>query len=128
MKIISFDVEEWFHLLNKKHLNDQGLWHQYPSRIENQIDKILYLLNNYQIKATFFCLGWVAKKYPELIKKIHNCGHQIGSHSYAHQLISYQTKTEFLEDLKKSIYCLEEIIGEKVICFRAPGFSINKLN
>ena len=84
------------------------------------------LRNN--LNATFFVVGWIAEKYPEIIKKIDDLGFEIGSHTHMHQLL-YEKSPEFVEeDLKKSISTLENIIGKKIKCFRAPGFSITEKN
>ena len=76
--------------------------------------------------ATFFILGWVAEKHPDIVKRIHENGYEIGSHSYMHQLVYSQTRDEFKEDLKRSIQLLEDVSGDKVRYFRAPGFSITE--
>jgi polysaccharide deacetylase family protein (PEP-CTERM system associated) len=94
--------------------------------LESEIPRILEALDNRNIKSTFFCLGCVAQKHPAIIKQIHNAGHQIASHGFAHELITFQTQAEFAKDLKKSVDCIEQIIGEKINCYRAPGFSVNK--
>ncbi len=127
MKIISFDVEEWFHILNKNGMSSKTLMDKYPSRLENEIPKVLDVLEKHAIKCTFFCVGIVAKKYPGIIKRMHNAGHQIGSHSFYHELVSCQTQSEFSYDLKLSIDCLEQITGDKIHCYRAPGFSVSTL-
>jgi polysaccharide deacetylase family protein (PEP-CTERM system associated) len=128
MRVLTFDIEDWFHLLDNNSTKGPEEWSKYPSRVEGSTEKILDLLAEKQIKATFFCLGWIAIKYPGLIRKIHSAGHEIGSHSHMHQLVYEQTKKEFKEDLDQSIQTLEDIIGEKVSCFRAPGFSIKEEN
>ena len=92
------------------------------------MDKIFSLLHNKNQNATFFCLGWVAKKFPHIIKKINSMGYEIGTHSNMHQLAYKQSKDEFATDLKKSIDLLENIIGKKIKIYRAPGFSIKKQN
>jgi polysaccharide deacetylase family protein (PEP-CTERM system associated) len=92
------------------------------------VDKILAFLDESDNAATFFILGWVAEKYPDIVKQIHDNGYEIGSHSYMHQLVYSQSPGEFKEDLRRSIQLLEDITGEKVRYFRAPGFSITKEN
>lgn len=124
MKLLSFDIEDWFHLLDLPEVKDFNTWDKFPTRIEPNLIKILDLLKTYEFDATFFCVGWIAERYPELIRLIHDAGYEIASHTYAHQLIYQQTQSEFEYDLKKSIDVLETITGEKVRGFRAPGFSI----
>lgn len=128
MKILTFDIEDWFHILDNDETATQDKWEKFPSRIEKNIDFILSELDQTDQKASFFCLGWVAEKYPEIIKKISSEGHHIATHSYSHQLAYNQTKEEFAEDLRKSIVILEDIIGTKIDTYRAPGFSITNKN
>jgi polysaccharide deacetylase family protein (PEP-CTERM system associated) len=92
------------------------------------VDKILDFLDGSNQSATFFILGWVAEKYPDIVKKIHQNGYELGSHSYMHQLVYSQSRDEFKTDLTKSIELLQDITGEKVRYFRAPGFSITEKN
>ena len=128
MNILTFDIEDWFHILDHDVTRTANEWKKYPTRIDQNSGKILELLNSKNIKATFFCLGWIAEKYPHIIKRIHDSGHEIGTHSYSHELIYTQTKKEFEADLSKSIKCLEDITGNKVIYYRAPGFSLTRDN
>ena len=79
MHILSFDIEEWFHLLDHPEINDPELWGKLPSRIEANLERILGIVSDANNKATFFCLGWVAEKYPHLIKKIAAHDYEIGS-------------------------------------------------
>jgi polysaccharide deacetylase family protein (PEP-CTERM system associated) len=128
MRILAFDIEEWFHLLDNKSTQTSREWIKYEDRIHANVDKILSFLEGSQNSATFFILGWVAEKYPEIVKKIHNNGYEIGSHSYMHQLVYSQSPSEFRDDLSRSIKLLEDVTGDKVKYFRAPGFSIKKDN
>ncbi|MDG3581305.1 polysaccharide deacetylase family protein [Galbibacter pacificus] len=128
MNILTFDIEEWFHILDNKSTKTEVDWGQYESRIHKNMDRIFKILEDNDVDATFFCLGWVAKKYPEVIKKIDELGYEIGTHSNLHQLAYEMTQKEYEEDLKQSIYELEDIIGKKIISYRAPGFSIKKDN
>ena len=89
-------------------------------------DKILAILKTFQTKATFFCLGYIAEKYPKLVEAIHNEGHEIGTHGYAHQLVYNLTPEAFRKDLIKSINILEQITGEKILGYRAPYWTITK--
>lgn len=99
-------------------------WEKYEDRIEIGTYKLLMILDDYDTRATFFVLGWVAEKYPELVKSIHLKGHEISSHGYIHKLIYEQNPEEFEKDLKKSIEILESITGSKVNGYRAPSWSI----
>ena len=128
MKILTFDIEDWFHILDNPETNNVEEWTNLPSRIEEGVDRILNRLEITNTRATFFCLGWVAEHYPHVIKNIAKRGYQIGTHSYAHPLAYTQTKSDYEEDLKKSIYLIEDLTGKKVSLYRAPGFSITKEN
>jgi len=92
------------------------------------MDRIFRVLEDCNVKATFFCLGWIAEKYPEVIKAIDNFGYEIGTHSHRHQLAYELNQKQFEEDLKKSVDSIEQVIGKKVNYYRAPGFSIKKNN
>jgi polysaccharide deacetylase family protein (PEP-CTERM system associated) len=124
MKILTFDIEDWFHVLDNPNTETITQWNQFESRLAVGVDRILNSLDERNLKASFFILGWVAEKYPEVVKKIDALGHHIGTHSYAHQLAYTQTKKEFKDDLVKSLVLLEDILGRKVNAYRAPGFSI----
>lgn len=128
MNILTFDIEEWFHLLDVDSTKSVSSWNVYPERIHRNLDLILDLLDRTNQKGTFFVLGWIAEKYPEIIKKIDSMGYEIGSHSHTHQLAYNQTHLEYKEDLHKSIGTIESCIGKKVTLYRAPGFSIKEEN
>ena len=87
MNILTFDIEEWFHILDHKSTKTSLEWSKYESRIHNNMDKIFNLLFEKKLKATFFVVGWIAEKYPEIVKKISNNGFEVGSHTHMHQLM-----------------------------------------
>lgn len=128
MKILTFDIEEWFHIMDNESTKTEKTWINYQDRLIVNVERILELLQKTELKATFFCLGWVARKYPSVIKSIDSFGYEIGSHSDMHQLVYEQKRNEFINDLKKSICCIEDIIGKKLRAYRAPGFSIKEEN
>ena len=128
MNILTFDIEEWFHILNHNSTKTADNWANYEYRLEENMDTIFNLLDRNNQKATFFCLGWVAENFPNIIKKIDLYNYEIGTHSHMHQLAYRQSKKEFRDDLKKSIHSIEDVIGKKVRIYRAPGFSIKKQN
>ena len=128
MKILTFDIEEWFHILDHESTRDESSWNKYENRIEKNMDRIFQILANNNKNATFFCLGWVAKNFPKLIKQIDDLGYEIGSHSNLHTLAYNQTRKEFKIDLEKSIKVIEDITGKKVKYYRAPGFSLKEEN
>lgn len=128
MKILSFDIEEWFHLLANPSTKTEAEWANYESRIHQNMDIIFKLLEEGKQKATFFCVGWVARKYPDVIKRIVESGYEVGSHTYYHQLVYEQNPEVFHSDIADSIKILEDLSGQKVKYFRAPGFSITEEN
>lgn len=125
MNILTIDVEEWFHILDHESTKNIDNWSNYESRIEKNVDRIIEILERSNTKATFFCMGWIAEKYPNIIKKISN-KFEIGSHSNIHQLVYEQNETIFKNDLLYSLNLLENLIGKKVTSYRAPGFSITE--
>ena len=128
MKILTFDIEDWFHILDNPETAGPDNWKNMQSRLEEGVNRILRLLDDTNQPGTFFCLGWVAEKYPHIVRLIQNNGHHIASHSYNHQLAFNQTKKEYEDDLYRSIDIIEQIIGKKVDTYRAPGFSITSKN
>jgi len=128
MNILTFDIEEWFHILDNASTKTEMEWSHYPSRIHRNMEKIYTILEQTNTKASFFVLGWIAEKYPEIIKDIFDRGYEIGSHSTFHQLVYEQTREEFFQDVSRSIKTLEDISGKKIRMFRAPGFSITERN
>lgn len=125
MNILTFDVEEWFHLLAFDNTRTEAQWGKYEVRIYENVDRILDILERTNTKATFFIIGWVAKTYPDVVKKI-AAKYQIGSHTMNHQLVYQQTPEEFRKDVESSIKLLQDITGQPIECFRAPGFSIRE--
>ena len=114
MKYLTVDLEDWFHILDNPLTSNPKTWNEFESRIDIGSNIILDLFSKHNIKATFFCLGWIAEKYPYLIQEINKRGHVIGSHGYYHQLIYNQNIKEFKNDLKKSIQILNHINGKKL--------------
>jgi len=124
MNILSFDIEDWFHLLDLDCTASEAQWGDFTPRIHGNVDRLIEVTQRHGHKATFFCLGWVAEKYPEIIRRIDAEGFEIASHSHTHQLAYQQTPAQFRQDIERSVHTLEDLIGKKVKSFRAPGFSI----
>jgi len=124
MHILSFDIEEWFHLLEHDAVRQEKSWSSFDRKLPRMLGRILDLLEETGAKATFFCLGWVAREYPELIRDIDRAGHEIGSHSDVHTLIFEQSPQQFRDELRRSKDSLEQVVGKPVRTFRAPGFSL----
>jgi len=124
LRILTFDIEDWFHLLEHGETANENQWCRFESRIERNTDRILECLSEAQVKATFFCLGWVARMHPQVVKAISAAGHEVGSHSNSHRLVHQSTPAQFEEDLRASMKSLEDLTGRRVRAFRSPGFSI----
>jgi polysaccharide deacetylase family protein (PEP-CTERM system associated) len=121
---LSIDLEEYFQIHALSRLIQPDMWHDFPSSIEDNTMKILDLLEKFHIIATFFCLGWIAEHHRGLIKQIHNHGHEVACHGFAHQVIYQQDKVVFRDDVSRAKNILEDIIGAPVIGYRAPTYSI----
>ena len=110
MKILTFDIEDWFHILDFDATKKVSSWKNFESRIHRNMDIIHEILEKNNLKATFFILSWIAEKYPEVVKKISDMGYEIGSHTYSHQLAYEQTRVEFYKDVDKSVKIIEDLI------------------
>jgi polysaccharide deacetylase family protein (PEP-CTERM system associated) len=121
---LSFDIEDWFQVESMKSKFPFDTWEDQELRVEKNTQLILKLLRRHDVKGTFFILGWIADKVPELIRQIHQEGHEIASHGYYHKLNYKMSSEELHEDLKKSKELLEKITGDTVLGYRAPTFSI----
>lgn len=126
MHILTFDIEEWYHILNHRETRTEDQWVSFKPRVEENTDRILQLLSDRHQKATFFVISWIAERHPSIVKKILSEGHDIGIHSHHHQLIFEQSREEFREDLKRAKGILSDLSGKAMTMYRAPGFSINK--
>ncbi len=124
--ILSIDVEEWFHILELSSTPTLSEWDKLENRIEKNFSALLKFLDAHQTKATFFTLGWVAERYPHLVRDAAKAGHEIASHGYGHQIVHTQTRKAFYDDIKKAKDALESASNQKVLGYRAPGFSITK--
>ena len=128
MKFITFDIEDWFHILDHPETANPSSWDKFESRIDYGVGLILDLMDKHDLKGTFFCLGWIAEKHSHIIKRIDAAGHHIGTHSYYHQLAYEQTEDEYRKDLSDSIKILSDLTGKTIDAYRAPGFSIKESN
>ncbi len=118
--ILQIDVEDWFCDLEPQD------WDKCEARVVAATEKVLSVLRDSSTKATFFILGYVAERFPALVKRIEGEGHEVASHGYGHRRITDQTPSEFEEDVRKSIDILESITGKKVKGYRAPQFTVMK--
>lgn len=122
--IFTVDVEDYFHVSGFEDTVKRSDWDKFESRVISNTSVLLKLLDDYDIKATFFILGWIAERFPEIVLLIHNRGHEVGCHSYHHRLVYRMTPEEFRQDTMKAKAILEEITGSAVKGYRAPSFSI----
>jgi polysaccharide deacetylase family protein (PEP-CTERM system associated) len=122
--MFSVDVEDWFQVENLKGQIDRSSWDDRQLRVEANTDRILQMLSDHQTKATFFVLGWIAKRCPALIQRIAEAGHEIASHGMDHHLLGEMSQQDFQNDIVSSRALLEDLTGVAVIGYRAPSFSI----
>ena len=131
-KIISnaftIDVEDYFQVSAFASYISRSSWDSLDCRVEKNITLILALLDTYHVKATFFTLGWIAERYPIMVRQIVAQGHELASHGYGHERVSDLTASEFLSDISLSKKILEDIGGVEVFGYRAPSFSIGENN
>lgn len=125
MNILTFDVEDWY---NCDFISEDFAWDKWEYRVDKTLIPLLDELDRRELKGTFFCLGWLAENYPDIINEIDKRGHQIGCHSYQHELSFRFTPEQFVEDTMKAKKLIENVIGKTIDVFRAPGFSITEQN
>lgn len=118
------DVEDYFQTEAMASAVSREDWDRIPSRVERNTERILEILEIHQVRATFFFLGWVAARYPKLVRLVLGLGHEIGCHSYWHRLVYQLSPHEFLEDTRLAKDAIEDASGVRVIGYRAPSFSI----
>jgi polysaccharide deacetylase family protein (PEP-CTERM system associated) len=121
---MTIDVEDYFHVSAFENSVPRSRWESLESRVVRNTDRLLELLGQAQVRATFFVLGWVAERHPALVKRIADAGHELGSHGYAHRLVYDQSPSEFREDLRRSRDVLSSASGLPIDGYRAPSFSI----
>jgi polysaccharide deacetylase family protein (PEP-CTERM system associated) len=126
LNAFTVDVEDYFQVSAFENDIDRRIWDRFPTRVERNTYRLLEFLADNDIQATFFVLGWIAERNPDLVKAIHDAGHEIASHSYWHRMLYTITPDEFREDVRRSKHVLEDTIGERVNIFRSPSFSITR--
>ncbi|MXS85188.1 DUF3473 domain-containing protein [Nitrosomonas sp. HPC101] len=125
---LTIDVEDYFQVSAFARYIPRSSWDDFPCRVERNIDRILMLLDEHEIKATFFTLGWIAERYPGMVKRIVENGHELASHGHAHHRVTELSREQFYDDITHSKSLLEDIGGQPVQGYRAPSFSINGEN
>ncbi len=125
---LSIDVEDYFQVSALAPHIARSDWDRIPCRVERNVDTILGLLAAAGSQATFFTLGWIAERYPGLVRRIVAAGHELASHGYSHQRATEQSRAEFLADICRAKALLEDLAGIEVKGYRAPSFSIGSGN
>lgn len=125
---MTVDVEDYFQVSAFANTIDRASWDHQPCRVERNMDKILAIFDEHGIKATFFTLGWIAERYPALVRRIVEQGHELASHGYGHLRASDQDRAQFADDIGRAKALLEDIGGQAVKGYRAPSFSIGRDN
>ncbi len=125
---MTVDVEDYFQVSAFEGHIDRAQWDTLPCRVEGNTDRILALFETAGVKATFFTLGWVAERYPALIRRIVDGGHELASHGYSHVRVTQQQPTEFRADVEKTKKLLEDLSGVEVKGYRAASYSIGADN
>jgi polysaccharide deacetylase family protein (PEP-CTERM system associated) len=121
------DLEEWFHICGVESAwSDPARWDRAEPCVEKDTHTLLQLLDDAGARGTFLAVGWVAEKYPKLIRAISDRGHEIGCHGYYHRLVYEQTPNAFASELSRCRSLLQDLSGQPVTCFRAPGFSMTR--
>lgn len=123
--LLTVDVEDWFHVLDAPHSESETVpWDTLPSRVEANTERILAILDRHSVKATFFVLGWVAERYPALVRSIAANGHDVASHGYGHLLVNHASPSAFEADLVRSLGAIGNATGTPIVGYRAAGFSV----
>lgn len=125
---LTVDVEDYFQVSALASHFDRGVWERTPCRVERNVQLILDALEEAGARGTFFTLGWIAERYPHMVRRIAAAGHEIASHGYAHHRVTEFDRTALSEDLTRSKKILEDVAGQAVLGYRAPSFSIGRTN
>jgi polysaccharide deacetylase family protein (PEP-CTERM system associated) len=125
---LTIDVEDYFQVSAFAPHIARSDWHRRECRVERNVDRILDLLERNEVKATFFTLGWIAERYPQLVRSIVAEGHELASHGYGHERVSDLTPATFDADIRRAKAILEDQSGTPIIGYRAPSFSIGAAN
>lgn len=123
---LTVDVEDYFQVSAFADSINPDEWDKHPLRVQNNTNRLLDLFDEYQVKATFFILGWVAERKPELVTEIAKRGHEVACHGYSHQLVYKQTADVFRQETIRAKAIIEDIIQQPVLGYRAASYSITK--
>ena len=124
--MLSVDVEEYFQVEAFRGVVDRKDWDSFPVRVNDNVHRILDLFDSYGVKATFFFLGWVAARFPELVRETARRGHELACHSFWHRTVFSLDPAEFRSDTRRAREVIEQAAGCKVIGYRAPSWSVTR--
>ncbi len=125
---LTCELEDWFHILDSDRTPKFAVWAKLPLRAERNVERLLELFENTRVRATFFCLGWMAERMPHVVRKCQAAGHEIGSHGYAHLMARPSNRALFRADIVRAKGILEDLTGTEVLGYRSPGFSVRNGN
>ena len=126
--VMTVDVEDYFQVSAFERYVGRDSWDDRECRVERNVDRILELFDSHGVKATFFTLGWVTERYPDMIKRIVGQGHELASHGWSHVRVTQQQPAEFRQDILRTKALLEDVSGQEVIGYRAASYSIGANN
>ncbi|HRD86745.1 MAG: DUF3473 domain-containing protein [Candidatus Accumulibacter sp.] len=125
---LTIDVEDYFQVSALAPYIPREEWPQRPCRVERNVDRILLMLDENRVRATFFTLGWIAERYPQLVRRVADAGHEVASHGFGHERASDLSRADFSADIRRAKLLLEDISGQEIRGYRAPSFSIGAGN
>lgn len=122
---LTVDLEDWYHICPTGRYVPRAAWDHFPSRVVSATESLLSILREYNVRGTFFVLGYIAERYPELVRRVHDAGHEIGSHGFDHYRLPDLSPQAFEEDLRRSLAAIEAACGRRPVGFRAPEWSMS---
>ena len=125
---MTVDVEDYFQVSAFEPYVERAAWDEKECRVERNVDRILELFDGHGVKATFFTLGWIAQRYPDMTRRVVEQGHELASHGWSHVRVTQQTQGEFREDVVRTKAFLEDLSGQEIIGYRAASYSIGATN
>ena len=126
VNVLTVDVEDYFQVHAFESVVRRSDWPRFESRVSGNTERVLGLLRDLSVKATFFILGWVAERYPGVVRAIDSDGHELATHGYGHELVYRQSPQDFVVDLRRSMELIESATGKLITGYRAPSFSITR--
>jgi polysaccharide deacetylase family protein (PEP-CTERM system associated) len=124
--VMSVDLEDWFCVYNLSGLIPHADWDKCESRVERSTERLLDLFRRRRVEATFFVLGWVADRFPDLVREVERRGHEVATHGYSHRLLTFMQPEEFRADLMRSLESLSRMTTGEIRGFRAPSFTLTR--